>query len=338
MKLAFTICSNNYLAQAKILGDSLLEYNPDYKIIIGLCDKLSDEIDYSFFRNIEIIPVSQINIYCFNEIIEKYDIVELNTSVKPSFFKYFINKYFDLEAIIYFDPDIQIFNDLSLIEKYLENDDILLTPHIFRPIALDALLPTENLFLNYGIYNLGFLALNPRSDNVIDFLNWWEERTLKIGYNRVCEGLFVDQLWVNLVPIFFNKTRILLNYGCNVAPWNLHERQLHTSAEKKYVMMDETALYFYHFSSYSYINPTVLSKYYNRYSASDASPTVLVLYKQYHEKLIDNKVDFFSNICYGFTKQPIVGQTPPKPKAYLKIADFIPPVAIVIIRKLKNLF
>ena len=85
MKIAFTICSNNYLAQAKILCDSLLENNPNYKVVIGLCDELSDSIDYSFFNNIEIINVSKIDIFCFEEIIKKYNIIELNTSIKPSF-------------------------------------------------------------------------------------------------------------------------------------------------------------------------------------------------------------------------------------------------------------
>lgn len=209
MKLAFTICSNNYLAQAKILGDSLLEKNSSYKFVIGLCDELSDDIDYSFFDNIEIIPVSQINIYCFDEIIKKYDIIELNTSIKPSFFKYLINKYENLDTIIYFDPDIQIFNKLILLEKYLEEDDILLTPHILNPIPVDDFQPSEKLFLNYGIYNLGFLALNPKSKNSTDLLDWWEDKTLKIGFNRVSEGLFVDQLWINLAPIFFNNVMIL---------------------------------------------------------------------------------------------------------------------------------
>lgn len=338
MNIAFTICSNNYLAQAKILGDSFLEFHPDWKFIIGLCDELSEEIDYSFFEHIKIIPVADIAIYCFNEIKEKYDIIELNTSIKPSFFKYLISRYENLELIIYLDPDIQIFRKISLIEKYLEVDDILLTPHILNPIGVDDLSPSENLFLNYGIYNLGFLALNSKSKNVLELLDWWEEKTLKIGYNRVSEGLFVDQLWINLVPIFFKKVKVLFDYGCNVAPWNLHERQLHSNAENKYVMMDETALYFYHFSSYNYKNPTVLSKYYNRYSAADASPIVLALYKQYQEKLIDNKVAFFSNICCSFIKQPVVAVIPLKQKASLNITDFIPPIAIVILRKLKNVF
>ncbi len=47
MTIAFTICSNNYLAHAKTVGDSYLKYHPNNKFIIGLVDKLQDEYDYS---------------------------------------------------------------------------------------------------------------------------------------------------------------------------------------------------------------------------------------------------------------------------------------------------
>lgn len=303
-KLAFTICSNNYLAQAKTLGDSLFYRNPDYKFIIGLCDELSDEIDYSFFENIEIIPVSQINIYCFDEIIEKYDIIELNTSIKPSFFKYFISIYKDLQTIIYLDPDIQIFNKFDLIEKYLEEDSILLTPHILNPIDVDDFAPSENLFLNYGIYNLGFLALNSKCQNTLNLLDWWENKTLKIGFNRVSQGLFVDQLWINLAPIFFKKVKVLEEYGFNVAPWNLHERNSIQLIDDKYVMEDGSKLVFYHFSSYNFKKPELFSKQYNRYNLVVLSHDVYDLYSQYHNKLVANKIDFFSEIkCIFFTDE-----------------------------------
>lgn len=333
MKLVFTICSNNYLAQAKILGDSLLEENPNYKFIIGLCDELSDDIDYSFFDNVEIIPVSQINIYCFNQIIEKYDIIELNTSIKPSFFKFLINKYCNLETIIYFDPDIQIFNKLSLLEEYLMHDDILITPHVLNPIGVDDLSPSENLFLNFGIYNLGFLAVNPKSQNVLSLLDWWEEKTLKIGYNRVSEGLFVDQLWINLVPIFFKKVKILSEYGFNAAPWNLHERNLVNKRDGQYLMSDNSKLVFYHFSSYNYKIPELFSKSYNRYNSVILTNEIKEIYRDYHSNLLVNKVQFFSNIkcCYIENKKLKIKKKPNLLRAILY--NITPPLLSKVIGK-----
>lgn len=303
MKIAFTICSNNYLAQAKTLGDSLFEKNPDYKFVIGLCDELSTDIDYSFFEGVEIIPVSQIEIYCFDEIIKKYNIIELNTSIKASLFKYLISKHEGLETIIYFDPDIRVFNKLDLLEKYLEKDDILITPHILNPISVDDFSPSENLFLNYGIYNLGFLALNATSQDARNLLNWWEDKTLKIGFDRVSEGLFVDQLWINLAPVFFNNVKILKEYGFNVAPWNLHERNLIKKNNEQYIMQDGSKLVFYHFSSYNYTKPELISKRYNRYNSVVLSEEIHQLYDQYQNKLMENKIHFFSKIKCQYMKE-----------------------------------
>ncbi|MCM0668646.1 glycosyltransferase [Flavobacterium tyrosinilyticum] len=333
MKIAFTICSNNYLAQAKILGDSLLDKNSDYKFIIGLCDEISEDIDYSFFENTEIIPASQFGIYCFDEIIEKYDIVELNTSIKASFFKYLISKYENLETIIYFDPDIQIFNKLSLLEKYLEEEDVLLTPHILNPIGVDDFSPAESSFLNYGIYNLGFLALNPKSQNVRDLLDWWEDKTLKIGFSRVSNGLFVDQLWINLVPIFFNKVKVLHEYGFNAAPWNLHERNLILKTNDEFIMNDNSKLVFYHFSSYNYTKPELFSKYYDRYNSVTLSKEVYELYNQYHDKLIQNKIDFFSKIKCFYSKEEV--KVVVKKKSVLKVLiyNIVPPFIIKLVKK-----
>ncbi|WP_303317369.1 hypothetical protein Q4Q34_01170 [Flavivirga abyssicola] len=333
MKIAFTICSNNYLAQAKVLGDSLLQKDPNYKFVIGLCDEFSDAIDYTFFENIEIIPVAKINIYCFEEIIKKYHIVELNTSIKPSFFKYFIEKYDDLESIIYFDPDIQIFNDFYSIEEFLKVNDILLTPHILKPVSVDNLKPVENTFLNFGIYNLGFIALNPKSKNTSKLLNWWEERTLKIGFDKVCDGLFVDQLWINLVPLFFDKVKIIRELGFNVAPWNLHERNNIKKIDQGYLMEDNSKLIFYHFSSYNYKTPNILSKYYNRYDKILLSSEVNKLYSQYHEKLIKNKVDEFSKIDCFYSKEEISKIEKRKSVFTILKNNLLPPIVLRLLRK-----
>ena len=47
MQIVFTLCSINYLAQAKTLGDSVLRHNPGYKFIIGLIDKNHTNVDLS---------------------------------------------------------------------------------------------------------------------------------------------------------------------------------------------------------------------------------------------------------------------------------------------------
>jgi hypothetical protein len=301
MKLAFTLCSNNYLAQAKILADSLISHNPDYTFIIGLVDEKSDLIDYNFFSPHTIIPIADIGIENFDELWKKYNIIELNTSVKASFFKYLQAENPAVEFIFYFDPDIMVFHKLHLLEGEFQRADILLTPHVLSPIPLDGLLPSENTFLNYGTYNLGFIGVKTATANTTRMLDWWEERTLTMGYINEAKGIFVDQLWMNHVPLFFQNVKVLKGYGYNTAPWNLQERRSITREQAGYKMEDGGFLVFFHFSTYNYLLPDQLSKY-NRNNFQN-TPDVKPLYEVYHHLLQQNNVAKLSVIPCAYVER-----------------------------------
>ena len=300
MKIAFTLCSNNYLAQAKTLGDSLIKHNPDYKFIIGLVDNYSTDIDYSFFSPHTITPVSEIGINDFDSLWKKYNIIELNTCVKASFLKYLFRTYPEIPYTFYFDPDIMIFHSLANLENEFISNEILLTPHILSPIPINQK-PPENSFLKNGIYNLGFIGIKNKSECTSGFLNWWEERTLNKGFINPQIGLFVDQKWINFIPVFYDKVKILKSFGYNAAPWNLQERKNIKNINEKYVMEDNSILTFYHFSAYNYLNPSKLS--YELYGFNfDNCPLLISLYNEYHKLIKHNKIEQMSKVPCFYVK------------------------------------
>jgi hypothetical protein len=305
MNIAFTICSNNYLAQAITLGQSINQYNLNAKFYIGLIDELPLEFKIPDF--IHVIPLSQLlEVEKILDLAKSYNIVELNTSVKPSYFKYLLKINENIERIYYIDPDIEFYGPLNLLNSYLDEHSILLTPHFFSPIPLDGKIPGENIATNYGMYNLGFLGLNPSFPEVFDMLEWWEERCLKNCYIDVCNGIFVDQLVMNHVPLFFEKVNISKNKGLNMGPWNLHERVLTRELDNTFLINSETALLFYHFSSYDVSNPDKISKWYNRHNLKDNS-LLERLYKRYSEKVISNGHNEFSKIKCVYVKKSKIG-------------------------------
>lgn len=293
--IVFTICSNNYLAQAKTLGDSVAKCDPGCIFIIGLVDELQKGIDYNFFKPYTIVPVAKIGLAGFDDLWKKYDIIEFNTCVKASFFKYIFKKYPDERSVFYLDPDIAVYQPLELLEKEFTGNDVLLTPHILTPIPLDGKMPGENVFLNYGLYNLGFIGLHRNAAATGGLLDWWEERTLSIGFNNPAKGLFVDQLWINLVPIYYKKVKVLDHPGLNMAPWNLHERQLTGHTDKGWIVNKTFMLVFYHFSSYKFDQPEKLSKHYARYSF-EGRHILHELYELYRAELVKNKIDKFESV------------------------------------------
>jgi lipopolysaccharide biosynthesis glycosyltransferase len=300
MILVFTICSNNYLAQAITLGQSLIRNNPDYLFKIGLVDKKNSQIDYGTL-NFEVIEVEKIGIGELDKMILRYDIQELNTAVKPFFFKYFFNSGDSFDKIIYLDPDILVYSSFSELEKELDKYDILVTPHISGPINDDRL-PSENSFLNAGLYNLGFIAIKkaPNSQNMVD---WWSQRLTNKGFNDVKNGMFTDQIWINFVPIFFEKVSIFTHSGYNMAYWNLHERVLSVNSTN-IIVNNNYPLVFFHFSGYSPHKPEAISKYQDRFTF-DERQDIQPLFTEYCNLLDHNRHKFFQRFTctYSDVKQ-----------------------------------
>lgn len=278
MNIIFTLCSNNYLAQAKVLADSVRQFQPDWTFIIGLVDKKDPSIPYQDF-GFEVIEVSRMEPKMI-ALAQKYSIVELNTCVKPSFFQYLFEQR-KAAQVIYMDPDTCIYSPLEAIDHLLSEHDFVLTPHILTPMPLDGLSPDESLFLNYGLYNLGFLALK-RSPETGRFLRWWRERTYQKGYDNPARGLFTDQLWINLVPLYFEGVAILRHPGYNMAPWNLHERWLRQTNGNFHLSAGEP-LAFYHFSGFKPAVPK-LHKDYTRFTMEQRDD-LKSLYHIYEKKI-----------------------------------------------------
>src|SRR4051812_49237120 len=116
MNICFTLCSNNYLAQASLLVDSFLKHNPNYQFYIGLIDKKSSTVKYPQHPNLTILPFEDIiDDQLLRYMSSIYKIVELNTSAKPFYFDYFF-KQFESCNVTYLDPDIYFYSDFGEIE------------------------------------------------------------------------------------------------------------------------------------------------------------------------------------------------------------------------------
>lgn len=308
-KIAFTLCSNNYLAQAITLKDSFLNYHKDYEFFIGLVDKLSKNIDYT---NLNIIEVEKTEIKNFSDMVSRYNIVELNTSVKSFYFQYFFNKC-DAEIVKYIDPDIMFFSSLGKEDEeiHIKNKiTFFLTPHITSPIPLSDTYPhQENKFLNFGIFNFGFLSIR-KSPSSEHFLNWWSERLEKLCVNDVKNGLFVDQLWGNFIPLFYpNDYRVSHHLGLNMAHWNIHERTL-SLKDNKWFVNDIYPLVFYHFSNYDPLDSeNRITKRIPKNFSFNERPDLKSLFDIYRTQLLKNNYVYFLKIKPYFLKAPSKSKT-----------------------------
>jgi hypothetical protein len=287
MVTVLTLCSANYLAHAKALGDSLREHNPDFHFVLGLVDRLPKKLPPGYLDAFDVIPVEEVPMPEFKMMLKKYNIVELNTAVKPFYMEFLYQRDSQVEAVIYLDPDILVYGSFGPLLKRLEQNNIVVTPH---SCTYDNSLENfhyEKVMLYAGIYNLGFLGTK-RSPVTDAFLKWWKRRLYDHCYFRPgVAGSFFDQLWLGLAPIYFDAVYVETDLGYNVCYWNHFERRLSLN-NGKYVVNDRHDLVFVHFSSYKPENPHVSANRPTEPILSFATrPDLRSLYDDYRNRLLE---------------------------------------------------
>lgn len=310
-----TIVSNNYLAFARVLTKSFREHHPQGRVWVLVVDRPHETIDYGA-EDFDVLFADELGIPAFANFAFRYSILELNTAVKPYLIEALHRRY-GVEELCYFDPDILVTAPLDPLFDRLRRSDVLLTPHITRPID-DESTPGERDFLLSGIYNLGFLgiAINERT---LPFLAWWQERLARYCVHRVSIGLFVDQRWMDFAPAFLERVEILRQACFNMAYWNLPHRRLERTDDGYSV--DGEPLRFFHFSGFLYDEPNLVSKYQNRYELVDR-PDLTAIFAEYRDRLEAAGHESFRGIPYAFGRFGNGAPVPDVAREAMKVVDW----------------
>lgn len=308
MITVFTLCASNYLAGAKVLGESVKRHCPDVDFVIGLVDRLPKELDPSYCAPFEIIPVESLGLESFEEMSRKYKIVELCTAVKPWYFELLYARDPHTDVVIYLDPDILVYRSLAPLVHTLSRANIVITPHSCTYDDSSTNIFYEKAMLRKGIYNLGFIATR-RSAETAKFLRWWQVRLRDHCYWRPDDGMFFDQLWVALAPVYFEGVYVEKDPGYNMSFWNVFERRL-TVREGTRIVNGNHDLVFFHFSGFKPLDPVAsISRGYPMPSLEER-PDLRDVYEEYRRLLLENDVAEIKQLPCAFAatkKKTIAG-------------------------------
>lgn len=281
IRAACTIVSPNYLAFARTLAASYRKHHPAQQFYVLIVADLTDPAP---FTGGDFVPVMlhEIGLADLRSEAMKYDILELNTNVKPAFLRFLLERH-RLDSIVYLDPDIQVYADLAPVWQALgAGASAVLTPHMTTPVWDGKTTSEQDLLFN-GSYNLGFIALSATAE-ARRLLDWWDVRCREAGFSEGRTGLFVDQKWMNLAPGLFADVHISRDPGLNMGYWNLHERVLAAEGDGYVVHSPVTSapvpLCFFHFSGVVIDDESVLTRHGNRFTLADR-PDVQPLFREY---------------------------------------------------------
>lgn len=291
----FTIASKNYLAYVRVLLKSVAAVHPDFKLYLCLADEAAPELDPRG-EPYDVVQADALGIRAFDDMKVRYDIMELNTAVKPSMIRWLFDRT-DADAVIYLDPDIRVYAPLDPVTKrFDEGASLVLTPHITAPLE-DGKTPNDHHMLRSGVFNLGFIGVK-RCDEALRFVDWWARRLATQAVSDVRNNLFTDQRWCDLAPCFVDKLAVLRDPGCNVAYWNLSQRHVAPTSRGGWTV-DGAPLVFFHFSGVNIARRDVVSKHQDRIDWRDV-PQVRPLFEAYFDALEGEGIEHARRWPYAY--------------------------------------
>jgi hypothetical protein len=261
-----TIAAKNYLSFARVLARSFLAHHPRVPFFLVL----SDEVDGAFdpaaepFRllHLEELGIPHLRRFCF-----RYSRQQVAVAAKSYLVGHLLDRGF--ERAVFLDADVLVLSDLTPLLAPADPRSIMLTPHLLAPLAGAERAARELNILQSGVYNAGFVGVSD-TPAARRFLAWWQDRVYLHCRHALAEGLHNDQRWLDLVPAFFEDVCILRDPGCNVAHWNLPEREIQVCQGA--VLVDGRPCRFFHFSGFRPEEPQTVTKHSRRLTMADIGP------------------------------------------------------------------
>jgi SAM-dependent methyltransferase len=246
-----TIITTDYLHYALALKQSLDDFGESVQLYIFITndnEKLKPLVEEKYPGTF-IISTDEV---CADGIGKKiyskyhdFDINAFRWSMKPVFIKHLLNNK-GYEKVIFLDADLFFFGKYQFLIDELDYTDMLLTPDWRSSNPHKDLVNFQKLYKE-GIYNGGFIGANK---NAMAALDWWAMACEFACINDPYSGMYYDQIHLNMLPVYFEKTGIVRHKGCNVANWNMTEcKRTKEEMGEKVLIENKYSIVFIHFST-----------------------------------------------------------------------------------------
>ena len=263
MKSFCTIISPDFLPFAQTLYGSVRLYDARVELhvlITGEKNNLEPVEGMRFYST------ADIDSGITEQLVKKYEghTDHLRWSLKPVFLLHLLQQ---SDKVIYVDADIHFFGDYSFLFDTLELHSFLLTPHF---ASIDPFDKEEKFMMNFlaGLYNAGFVAVSRKATAA---LKWWLRACFYKTADDQANGFFVDQRYLDMIPVIDEAAAIVRHQGCNIGSWNIETCKRIIQTDGTVLINDRFPVVFIHFNheTIRHIvnnNDEALKPYYDQYN------------------------------------------------------------------------
>jgi len=288
-----TLFDRNYFYKGLAMYNSLVaNCSKDFNLWILCMDDMAYELLQKM--NLPHIKLVSLNEFESPELLKakkERSVAEYSWTCASNFIWFLIQQNRELEMIIYLDADLYFFSDPQTLIDELGDGDVMITEHHYTKKYDQAALS--------GKYCVQFMVFK-NNPNGLAILDWWRSSCLEWCFDRLENGRFGDQKYLDDWTTRFKGVHELQNLGGGVAPWNVQQYDFSINDNKIFGRTKKTGdvwpLVFYHFHSFCLISPT-------KYLAArryDISKNVQALINEPYFKALQNSIDFVEKFMPGF--------------------------------------
>jgi hypothetical protein len=234
-----TYFDHNYLSRATLMIESLRRYDQSRIYVLALSDVCETVLRDLALPNVEVIPLAKLEAAYpeLGPLKQSRSTIEYYFTLSP-FLPHYLFAQTDAERITYIDGDIYFFSSPRPVIDTFGDAAVAVTPHRFSFEYRNHLI--------YGRFNVAWITYR-RCEEGLDCVNSYKAECTAWCYDRVEDGKFGDQKYLDAWPERYPTLKIIEHKGFNLAIWNVHNYMIRV--RNKIVVIDDDPLVFYHFAS-----------------------------------------------------------------------------------------
>lgn len=286
-----TYFDHRYLDKGLALYQSMVEYCRKFTLFV-LC------LSHECYEELQKLNLPGIKLVSLEEL-EKWDtdllaakktrsIMEYYFTCTPSWPLYILEHFPQVDLITYLDSDLFFFSGPEPLFDEIQGNSIVIISHKFPPHFKH--------LEDRGKYNVGWVSFR-RDESGLACLSWYRERCLEWCYDRLEDGKFADQKYLDHFPDRFPNVIELQHKGANLAPWNISNYRLNQSGPD--IQVDGQQLIFYHFHGVKHVIGPLYDSGLSGYQVKMTKIIRNGLYKPYIYCLHKNRTKIKSGVNNG---------------------------------------
>jgi len=270
-----TYFDKNYLTRAVTLLRSLQQHCKSFRFYMFCLDNDAYQVMCQWSeQHGQVIPISLTELESWDKDLLKIkptrSTIEYYFTLSPVLPLYVFAHDSTVDLVTYLDADLYFYSDPACLYNELGQNSIFSIEHRFPP--------KRKSFEKFGRFNVQYQTFR-RDEQGLVCLNRWRQQCIDWCYDRLEDGKFADQKYLDEWPDLYSQLVISQNLGAGLAPWNIDGYKI--CIVDNDLTIECQALVFYHFHNLQQLGQAFYTTELSRYKVKIPKNIIKWLYMTY---------------------------------------------------------